>query len=164
MKNNAKIKNLVICEVINWTLLTDSLKWVHQNHARRQPIFLQFCSMLRAMKKIVFFRNISLPTFFQVTFKSWILTSEQKRTKLPKLGTGVGGFRWFGQCPKENVFFSLMSSLIQMERTEGMFLKVQKRNSRRVYICPRAACLGAKGKGWTWSRSRIRRSWGQVQA
>ena len=33
----------------------------------------------------------------------------KKRTKLPKLGSG--GFRWFGQCPKENVFFKLRSSL-----------------------------------------------------
>ena len=29
----------------------------------------------------------------------------------PNWGQG-GGFRWFGQCPKENVFFLLMSSLI----------------------------------------------------
>ena len=39
---------------------------------------------------------------------------QKKRTKLPELG-GWGGFRWFGQCPKENVFFLLMSSLTGWE-------------------------------------------------
>ena len=36
----------------------------------------------------------------------------KKRTKLPELGSGGGGFGGFGKCPKENVFFLLMSSLI----------------------------------------------------
>ena len=35
----------------------------------------------------------------------------KKRTKLPELGSGGGGFRGSGQCPKENVFFLLRSSL-----------------------------------------------------
>ena len=46
-----------------------------------------------------------------MTFKSWILTSE-KKDQVARIGVR-GGVRWFGQCPKENVFFSLMSSLIQ---------------------------------------------------
>ena len=51
-----------------------------------------------------------LPTFLQVTLKSWILTSEKKEPSCPNWGKW-GGVWWFGQCPKENVFFSLMSSL-----------------------------------------------------
>ena len=36
----------------------------------------------------------------------------KKRTKLPELGSwGGGGFRKFGQCPKENVFLPLTPSL-----------------------------------------------------
>ena len=46
-----------------------------------------------------------------MTFKSWILTSE-KKDQVARIGVRGGGFRGFGQCPKENVFFSLMSSLI----------------------------------------------------
>ena len=38
------------------------------------------------------------------------LTSEKRGPSCPNWGDG-GGFRWFGQCPKENVFFLLMSSL-----------------------------------------------------
>ena len=47
-----------------------------------------------------------MQTFFQIlNFDVW-----KKWTKLPELGSG-GGFRWSGQCPKENVFFSLRPSL-----------------------------------------------------
>ena len=46
---------------------------------------------------------ISLPSP-KVTFKSWILMSEKKGSSCPNWGQG-GWFRWFGQCPKENVFF-----------------------------------------------------------
>ena len=44
-----------------------------------------------------------------MTFKSWFLTSE-KKDQVAELGSG-GGVRWFGQSPKENVFFPLTSSL-----------------------------------------------------
>ena len=53
---------------------------------------------------------LNLPFSPQVTFKSWILTSEKKGPSCPNWGQG-GGFRWFGQCPKESVFFALMSYL-----------------------------------------------------
>ena len=43
----------------------------------------------------------------KLTFKSWILTSK-KKNQVARIGVrGGGGFRWFGQCPKENVFFSI---------------------------------------------------------
>ena len=47
----------------------------------------------------------------KLTFKSWILTSEKRGPSCPNSGHG-GGFRWFGQCPKENVFLPLTPSLI----------------------------------------------------
>ena len=52
---------------------------------------------------------IYIPPLPQVTFKSWILTSKKKGPSCPNW---VQGFRWFGQCPKENIFFLLMSSLM----------------------------------------------------
>ena len=36
----------------------------------------------------------------------------KKEDQVARIGVRGGGFRWFGQCPKENVFFLLMSSLI----------------------------------------------------
>ena len=42
----------------------------------------------------------------KLTFKSWILTSEKKGPSCPNWGQG-GRVRWFGQCPKENDFFSI---------------------------------------------------------
>ena len=35
-----------------------------------------------------------------------------------------GGFRGFGQCPKENVFFSLTPSLISPHYNDGVFLPI----------------------------------------
>ena len=37
----------------------------------------------------------------------------KKEDQVARIGVMGGGFRWFGQCPKENVFFPLMSSLTQ---------------------------------------------------
>ena len=52
----------------------------------------------------------------KLTFKSWILTSEKKGPTCPNWGDGgAGWFRWFGQCPKENVFLSLTPSLTPIE-------------------------------------------------
>ena len=51
-----------------------------------------------------------LLTFLQTFFCDFQILNfdvRKKRTKLPELGSGGGGFRWFGQCPKENVFFSV---------------------------------------------------------
>ena len=46
----------------------------------------------------------------------WLLNLEswrpKKKDQVARIGVMGGGFRWFGQCPKENVFFQLMSSLI----------------------------------------------------
>ena len=47
----------------------------------------------------------------KLTFKSWISTSEKRGPSCPNWSHG-GGYRGFGQCPKENVFLLLMSSLI----------------------------------------------------
>ena len=44
-------------------------------------------------------------------FKPWILTPEKRGPSY--LNWGHGGVKWFGQCPKENIFFSIDSSLIQ---------------------------------------------------
>ena len=51
----------------------------------------------------------------KLTFKSWIWTSEKRGPSCPNCGHGGGGVRYFGQCPKENVFFQLMSSLIHCQ-------------------------------------------------
>ena len=54
---------------------------------------------------------ISLPS------PKWLSNLEfwrpKKRTNLPELGSG-GEFRWFGQCPKENVFFHWCLPLIHL--------------------------------------------------
>ena len=51
----------------------------------------------------------------QIKFRSYaqnVVFDVQKRgPSCPNRGQGGGGVRWFGQCPKENVFFLLMSSL-----------------------------------------------------
>ena len=75
-----------------------------------------------SIKRVYFFKNanvltfelffrllIYLPPLPTVTSKSWILTSE-KKDQVARIGVSGGG-RWFGQCPKENFFFLLMSSL-----------------------------------------------------
>ena len=43
---------------------------------------------------------------------NWLLNLEflrpKKKDQVARIGVrGGGGFRWFGQCPKENVFFSI---------------------------------------------------------
>ena len=43
--------------------------------------------------------------------KSTFLAFKKKWYKLPKLGGGGGGGGKFGQCPKENIFFSVRASL-----------------------------------------------------
>ena len=48
----------------------------------------------------------------------------KKRTKLPEFGSWGGGFRGFGQCPKENVFFKLRSSLIYKWPKISLILKI----------------------------------------
>ena len=53
--------------------------------------------------KFVIYGNNNCKRRPQVTFKSWILTSE-KKNQAAWIGVR-GGFRWFRQCPKENVFF-----------------------------------------------------------
>ena len=51
-----------------------------------------------------------LPTFLQ-TFFLWLSNLEfwrpKKKDQVARIGVRGGGFRCFGQCPKENVFFSV---------------------------------------------------------
>ena len=81
----------------------------------KKSLFLQKCQCIELVTVFLVVDISASPphicTFSpQVTLKSWILTSE-KKDQVARIGVR-GGFRWFGQCPKENIFFLLMSSLM----------------------------------------------------
>ena len=71
-------------------------------------------------------------------------------------GQGGGrGFRWFGQCPKENVFFLLMSSITFLLFTEDSTILV------KPSFCPKDGCF-VPCMGWwqfftNWALSVVRR-------
>ena len=49
---------------------------------------------------------ISINFFFLSYAQNVVFGVKKKRTKLPEVGSWGGDSGWFGQCPKENVFFS----------------------------------------------------------
>ena len=51
--------------------------------------------------------------FFRSYAQNVVFDVKKRGPSCPNWGQG-GVFRWFGQCPKENVFFSLRPSLSQM--------------------------------------------------
>ena len=71
-----------------------------------KSLFLQKC---QCIDLLLYFRLLiylpSLPTFLQT----------EKKHQVVRIGVRAGGgVIWFGQCPKENAFFPLMSSLTCM--------------------------------------------------
>ena len=72
-------------------------------------------------KKSLFFQCIELLPFFlgfrffALLVLKWLSNLEfwrpKKKDQVAWIGVRGGVVRWFGQCPKENVFFLLMSSL-----------------------------------------------------
>ena len=63
---------------------------------------------------------------FGHTRKTLFLTSK-KEDQVARIGVmGGGGVRGFGQCPKENVFFLLMSSLTGCSLNGAQFTKMQQ--------------------------------------
>ena len=77
----------------------------------KKSLFLQKCQCTELLT-VFYVVNIS-PSPPLLVLK-WLSNLEfwSPKDQVARIGVRGGGwFRWFGQCPKENVFFSLMSSL-----------------------------------------------------
>ena len=76
--------------------------------------------------------------YIVVLVLNWLSNLEfrlpKKEDQVARIGVMGGGFRWFGQCPKENVFFPLTPSLKQSLIKFYRFSKACPKLARKEYF------------------------------